>query len=393
MKIGLYGILGTYNFGCEAIVRGARQFINDIFPGAEVIYFSFSYDYDKKSLANTDIQVKAVKEKKSIMKRCINKTLSMTGIPYRVLYFDQKEMLNDIDMIFSIGGDIYTIPEVVRQNMKYNYYNPLVDFCQRSKKPVVVYGASVGPWGDYDRAVSYYKKNMKKYRAILCREKSSVDYLHGLDFTNVSFFPDPAFLLGEGKNYNGENIGFNLSPLSLKELYGQCGEEQIRRFSDLLDRVYEKYNMPLLFIPHVISRFENDNDLIFLKKIKCKMKHSDKVLIADSNNGFMGAKEYLRKCKILVSARMHCAINALEENVPTILLSYSQKSIGMCDYVYNNEKWVLDIKYVEDKLFDLMDEMLLNRDVISTELAHSNKRIKSDYDSNLLHVSKLLVNG
>lgn len=32
MNIGLYGIYGVYNFGCEAIVRGTVQFIERVYP-------------------------------------------------------------------------------------------------------------------------------------------------------------------------------------------------------------------------------------------------------------------------------------------------------------------------------------------------------------------------
>ena len=40
---------------------------------------------------------------------------------------------------------------------------------------------------------------------------------------------------------------------------------------------------------------------------------------------------------------MHCAINALTARVPTILLSYSAKAKGMCNYVYGSNKFVLPI--------------------------------------------------
>ena len=50
MRIGLYGILGVYNFGCEAIVRGACQLIQRLYPEAQIIYFTYSYDYDKEAL-------------------------------------------------------------------------------------------------------------------------------------------------------------------------------------------------------------------------------------------------------------------------------------------------------------------------------------------------------
>lgn len=390
MNVALYGIYGTYNFGCEAIVRGARQFISDTIPDAEVKYLSYSADYDKKALADIDIEVVPVIEKKTFVKRAINKGLRLVKAERRLFYFDIDDLLSDADMLLSIGGDIYTIPAVLRENNVYPYYNSLIDFCDKCRKPIVVYGASVGPWGQYDRAVKYYSSYMKKYNAILCREQSSVEYLRSLEFKNVMFFPDPAFQLGEGKNNNGEYIGINLSPLSLDEVYGNHNEEQIKRMSLLIDKIFEKFNRPILFLPHVLSPDEGDNDLLFVEKIKDHMMYRDKVLIADSSEGFLGIKKSIRNCRLVVSARMHCAINAMEENVPTIFLSYSQKSIGMCEYVYGERTWCIGLKDLEKDLVNKIAEMEQKYDSTAEKLIIRNQEIKLEYKSNIEKVKKMI---
>lgn len=390
MRIGLYGIRGTYNFGCEAIVRGAREFISDVFPGAQVVYLSYSYEYDKKALADLDIEVVPVIEKNSFGKRAVNKILSTLDSEKRVFAFDIKKVIRDIDMIFSVGGDIYTIPAFLRESDKYKYYNPLVDFCERSGKPIVVYGASVGPWGKYEKAVDYYKRNLMKYRAILCRERDTVSYLESMGFRNSCFFPDPAFQLGEQRNNNGQKIGINLSPLSLKEIYGDFTDEHIVRLSALLDEIHMETGRDMVFLPHVLSKNINDNDLLFLEKVRDGMENSANVSIADSSSGFMGIKEAIRDCCIVISARMHCAINAIEENVPTIFLSYSQKSIGMCEYVYGNKKWVLNIADADKKLIPMVVDICSKRDELVQYLDKQNTRIKNDYAENMDQIRSLL---
>lgn len=390
MRIGLYGIRGTYNFGCEAIVRGAREFIKDIFPEAQVVYYSYSYEFDKKALADLDIEVVSVIEKNSLGKRVVNKILNTLDLEKRVFTFNIDKMISNIDMIFSIGGDIYTIPAFIREKDKYKYYNPLVDFCKRSGKPIVVYGASVGPWGNYVKAVEYYKRNLMKYIAILCRERDTVSYLEGLGFSNTIFFPDPAFQLGGQRNNNGQKIGINLSPLSLKEIYGDYTDEHIARLSGLLDRIHEETGRDMVFLPHVLSKNINDNDLLFLKKIRDKMENSANVSIADSSSGFLGIKEAIRDCYIVISARMHCAVNAIEENVPTIFLSYSQKSIGMCEYVYGDKSWVLNIAEADRKLIPMVMDMCGKRDELTQYLDKQNERIKKDYAENKDQIRSLL---
>lgn len=390
MVIGLYGIHGTYNFGCEAIVRGATQFVSDVFPEAKIKYLSYSYEFDRKALFDLDIEVVPIKEKKTFVKRCINKVLRVFNVNRQYFYFDMKSLLSDVDMILSIGGDIYTIPSVYREKEKYLYYNSLIDFCNKSRKPIAVYGASVGPWGVYDRAIKYYSCNMKKYKAILCREQCSVDYLNKLQFNNMVFFPDPAFQLGTGKNNRGDFIGINLSPLSFYEVYGSYGEEQIVRMARLIDELCERFNRPILFLPHVLSNVEGDNDLWFLEKIMSVMNHRDNVTIADSKGGFLGIKQSIQNCHIVISARMHCAINAMEENVPTIMLAYSQKSIGMCEYIYGENQWCVSLKDLEATLINRINEMDQRYEEIVGKLSKRNEKIRLEYKEGLDKVKEML---
>jgi len=388
MIIGLFGIYGVYNFGCEAIVRGAVNFINTAFPGSKILYFSYNYKYDRAVLSDLQIDVCEVQHSKSIPKKIINRIQTAFGIEHRCLLFDYSTMLESVDAIFSIGGDIYTIPAVNRQHEKYPYYNTLVNFCSKAcamGKPVVVYGASVGPWGDYSKAVHYYVSNMKKYRAILCREKKSEDYLTNLGFENVKFFPDPAFQVN-GKNTivaEKKYIGVNLSPLSFAEIYGSNGLNIHSELAKLMDEIVDTFNRDLMFVPHVISPNKNDNDYVFMKDIKEAMANRERVYCANYQNGFLGIKEQLKQCQVVVAARMHCAINAVHENIPAIFLSYSQKSVGMCQYIYGNTDYLIDLKSINLQLIKKIHTVLEQRESVVEQLTIRNKEIYDYYCENI----------
>lgn len=398
MRVGLFGIYGTYNFGCEAIVRGACKLIKKLYPDSEIIYFSYSYEYDSKILSDLPIRIYCVNNSRNVYKRAVNKFFQLIDHDNRLLLLNVEEMIKQIDVIFSIGGDIYTIPAILREEKKYSFYNEVVDFCNHAimrGKQVVLYGASVGPFGSYEKAIQYYINNIKKYNKIVCREYATIDYLNKFGLKNTMFLPDPAFQLRTTGNTDEkivpQFIGINLSPLSLNEIYGNHSDN-VLRLAQLLDRVYEKFQIDLLFIPHVLSRDENDNDLVFLEKIKQKMKpnNQEHVKIANSNKGFLGVKQQLKTCHFLVAARMHCAINAIGEDVPTIFLSYSQKSIGMCQYVYESDKWVVDLKNIEKTLLNKMSEMLCEKENIKAFLQNRNKEIQKYHDG---HFSDILSYG
>lgn len=401
MKIGLFGIRGVYNFGCEAIVRGAYEFIKDMWPNAHITYFSYNYEYDKQILDDLNIEIKEVQQrKKTIFLKVLNKISILLRKEKRVLYFKYKEIIDSVDVIMSIGGDIYTIPAVFRQNRKYDYYNYVIDFCDRvivEGKKVILYGASVGPFGDYSKAIDYYSNKLKKYKAIICREKSSVDYLRSIGVENICFCPDPAFLVKQSNSLSGEKryIGVNLSPLSFRELYGEIDDKTIEKIAVMLEKIIEEVGVELLFIPHVISKDVNDNDEQFLKVIFNKLKENSKkhVKFASVTGGFLGIKRQLEECYCIFSARMHCGINAIVQNVPVIFLAYSQKSIGMCEYIYGNDKWCIKLEEFENVLPMLLMHMWEMKEEVSNSLRIRNYEITREYTDKRAEVYSILVDN
>lgn len=394
MRIGLYGIGGVYNFGCEAIVRGAYKVIQGLYPGADIVYFSYDPEYDRKILADLDIEVFTIKMNRSFTKRLINKGRQVIGYNKRSFLINFDEMMNRVDSIWSIGGDIYTIPAVLRTNRKYPYYNSLVDFCDTAianGKEVIAYGASVGPFGDYKRAISYYRDNLSRYTKIVCREYATLKYLNSIGLYNTMFLPDPALQIRGNEGYSEKKyVGINLSPLSLNEIYGNHDEASIIKFAGMLDKIYLRFKTDLMLIPHVISKDENDDDLRFLMAVKehVSIELQKHIILADYSGGFIGIKSQLRKCYFVLAARMHCAINAIDENIPAIFLSYSQKSIGMCNYIYQSDKWLLDIRDVEESGLQKITDMMNQKDQVSAYLSERNNVINSYFNEHYMDILK-----
>ena len=55
-RVLLIGISGTYNYGCEAIIRGTVNIIRAVNPRAEIAYASYNYEDDKHRLKDCDIK-------------------------------------------------------------------------------------------------------------------------------------------------------------------------------------------------------------------------------------------------------------------------------------------------------------------------------------------------
>ena len=314
------------------------------------------------------------------------------GSKKRILQVKYKPLVQN-DYFVSIGGDIYTIPAFLREKKRYPYYNELIDIENRiikNGKHVLVYGASIGPFGNYLPAVNYYKNELSKTTLIICREYESVKYLKSLGLKNVTFLPDPAFLVHSNvtKPYSSERqyIGLNFSPLSFSEIYGKINSESILQIANLVSEISKTTGKKILLIPHVVSIDPRDDDLRFLKLLSEKTGSK----LADTSNGFLGIKDQLQDCCMVASARMHCCVSAIVENIPTIFISYSQKSIGMCEYVYGDQKWNVSLKDIESRLIPLINEMYFDRIEISNKIKIRNKEILSYYHDHVLEIKKFL---
>ena len=394
MRIALYGIAGLYNYGCEAIVRGTEIFLHTIWPEADIVYYSKQYESDKRVISDINVSVIRQNRDYTLVERCINKGFRIAEIPYSIGDSSQKQVVNEsFDIVVSIGGDIYTIPKYLLNRKKYPYYNKLVklgDTVLKTKTKLLIFGASIGPFGNYQKAINYYARHLRNVDLIIAREKKTVEYLQGLEVKrNVKLLPDPAFLvtLEEEYNVNPEYIGINFSPLSFREIYGNVSDEYIESLVAYIIKLHTSLNRKLMLIPHVISpTSENDNDLLFMEKIVQKIPDTyNSQIIITNPRSFLEAKRELRKCKVVIAARMHCAINALSEGVPTLLLSYSEKSKGMTEFVYGDDKWVVPLDKTMSGVTRKLLELLENEDSLRNYLKKRIKDIRKMYFNNSIY--------
>jgi hypothetical protein len=64
--------------------------------------------------------------------------------------------------------------------------------------------------------------------------------------------------------------------------------------------------------------------------------------------------------------------------VPTLLLSYSSKSIGMSEYVYGNRKWVLPVDASTESTLDAAKALLGQSAAIRSFLRERMVSIRAD---------------
>jgi polysaccharide pyruvyl transferase WcaK-like protein len=212
--------------------------------------------------------------------------------------------------------------------------------------------------------------------------------LKNCGFNNVSLFPDTAFKLEtivssplpKGKNY----VGINVSSMI-------CRREQsngivMANYAALLEYILHETDFDILLMPHVLY------DLKPLKQLYDRYSDCDRLHLVDDNKA-MVLKGYICQCRFMVAARTHASIAAYSTSVPTLVVGYSIKSIGIAKDLFGTSgNYVLPIETMRSTtdLTDSFKWMLKNED-----------KILQIYDNNLSnYISRLnglsintLVNG
>lgn len=412
LTIGLYGIGGAYNYGCEAIIRGTEIILRKTWPDVHIKYASLRPQDDKKRLKGCKVEIIPREKYPLFSVPGFGKILAHTvGMPSYPPYDEKTDWFEDCNAVFSIGGDLYTLPSnykdgsifyflnylnkpnktpiSYRKRLFGNAYNPLIhfgDLIKDNSKNFIIWGASIGPFDKSNYAKDIFKTHLLNVDLITSREPETTKYLKSLNIThNIVECADPAFVVSSiNKQQFNQNIviGINLSPLSTKQIFGEENKERILlKQVQIIEELISGFEAEIILIPHVISDNIDDDDLRYLKLLKSMINDNaiDNVKIIDNDPGFIGVKHILAKCDILITARMHCAINALEAGVPTIFVSYSKKSEGMAYYVYGNNKWIVPLKNFEsNNVLTLVESMISENEKLKLFIKNKINNIKLD---------------
>ncbi|MBF4475250.1 polysaccharide pyruvyl transferase family protein [Methanobacterium formicicum] len=425
LTIALYGIKGVYNYGCEAIIRGTEIILREKWPDIHIKYVSLRPKDDKKRLKGCDVEIIPREKYPLLSLSGFSKTLAHTiGIPFYPFFEENTEWIEDCDAIFSIGGDLYTLPSNYQDKSRFHFlkylnnprslsmnygnklfgkpYNPLIhfgDLVHTNQKKFIIWGASIGPFEKSENAKKIFRTHLLNVDLITAREPTTKSYLNNLGIhANVENCADPAFLVSSNRDNKAKIsdeivIGLNLSPFSANQVFGKNETKIILKQTEMIKKIVDKFQAKIILIPHVISENVKDDDLRYLKLLKDSLdgKTSDYVSLIDADVGFLETKKIISQCDLLIAARMHCAINAIETEVPTIFISYSKKSEGMAYYVYRNNKWIIPLDNMKyDFVLKLIQSMLSEKEYLKFFLKKRMETIRSDAYLPLIKLNQVL---
>lgn len=303
-KILLIGIRGTYNLGCEAIVRGTVTLLKRIYPKAMIYYASYDYKNDVTRLSDCDVNIlnRPTKKRWSV-RNIVRKLLSYVSIEY-IPPYEKISLIKEFDAVFSIGGDMYTLWS------DGSYCKDLIrlgDQCLALGIPYILWGCSVGPFEKNPKALSVFKEHLQHLPLIVAREYATIDYLKTIGIEdNVFFAPDPSFFVapecGVVAPERKHRIGVNLSPLSTQHLFATL-EEGIEQQARALEKLIDENQAEVILLPHVLSPDKSDNDLLYLQRVYKAMdvSYQQKTTLVDTDLSFVALKKQLQRCDVVIS--------------------------------------------------------------------------------------------
>lgn len=361
MKYFLFNHVGSFNHGCEAIVRGTVNIISNDDPKAEFVLSSFNPETDNciNTIEKRIFATRTLTFCEKIISAFSIKLCHSEEYALKRMYSDIVAQAQDCDICLSVGGDTYCYGDN-------HAIQVLTRELKKSGKKVVLWGASIG-----EEDLSEDKlKSLKDFDAIFTRESLTYDLLKNKNANeNIFLNPDPAFCMERDnveaiEGFTKENtLGLNVSPLV--EGYNP----QITQITkDFIKYIFENTTLRILLIPHVIENGNNDYE--YMMNFYEEFRDSGRIEILPPDLNAKQYKGYIANTRFFIGARTHATIAAYSSGVPTAVLGYSVKSRGLAKDLFGEEKYVLNSITLTDAqpVIDEFNTLIENEEEIKETL-------------------------
>lgn len=263
-----------------------------------------------------------------------------------------SEELAACDLVLSIGGDNYSLDYGLASLF---FFVGLAEAAMRIGRPVVLWGASVGPFREISGVERQMARHLSRLALITVRETQSQRYLAELGVSkNVRLTSDSAFAmvpeaLALDEFWPRESrqgvLGLNLSPL-IDTVRTKRGAtiSLLDEAAEFIRRVAAA-GWSVVLIPHVIplDGVAANNDEVYLRRI-CDVVRSDvpNVSVVPGHLSAPQLKYVIGRCRFFIGARTHATIAALSMGVPTVSIAYSVKAQGINLDLFGHADYVLE---------------------------------------------------
>ena len=389
------------NRGCEAIVRSTVGLLRQEFGAVEVLVPSEDISRDTAQWPDAaELGVEFVPAYFPAhtrywvnLQRLPIPALKTAGWPFPISEAF-KAMLQRVDVVLSVGGDNYSLD--------YRLPSLLMGMdrlAMNLRKPVVLWGASVGPFEKVPAFVPVIRKHLADMSLIAVRESVSDAYLkETLALNNIIRMADPAFTLipepvstvafWPVEKGNGV-LGLNISPVI--ERYRHSDYDLRTEIVEFIRVTVKNYDMAVLLVPHVVplNGDSKNNDADYMRPVLDSLSDlGSRVCMMDSALNAAQIKQVISQCRFFIGARTHATIAALSSIVPTVSIAYSIKAKGINQDLFGHQDAVIEsaevsqtsllagLEWLHTHEQELCEQLTLKLVVVKKQIVSAMKRVR-----------------
>ena len=240
---------------------------------------------------------------------------------------------------------------------------------KRLNKPIYYWGRSIGPFTEENRARKIFKKHsyemLNYFSYISLRDSKSIETAKELglkcdQIVDSAFLTDIKLEIPDNiKKIIGQNefITFVPNELTWHYRYRNVDKSKIDNFYlRILDFISEEYpQYKIVMLPQTYQSIINDCDYFeFLKK----KSGNQNIIVVDENQSSDIQQALIKKSKLVIGARYHSIVFALNNETPFIALSYEHKIKGLLDTLkYTNRMVEIQDIFDEGKNEDYINSL------------------------------------
>lgn len=275
---------------------------------------------------------------------------------------------------------------------------------RRLNKPTLYWGRSIGPFSEDDYQSKLFKKHSVKllnyFSFIGLRDSISAKCANELaigaeEIVDSAFLECPNVIVPRNilQEIGGNDyVVYVPNELTWHPRYSKSEQSQIDKFFlKIIDLISDKYpNRKIVMLPQTYkSRID---DYSYFKRL-CNLSKNKNIIIIDENQSSDIQQKIISGSKLVIGARYHSIVFAINNNVPFISLSYEHKMKGLLDKlgltenmvdiqgVFNNEdKYLSALRNIEKLL--LTKEQHINRNI-------ANEIVSKGFDKMVVALKQL----
>jgi len=270
-------------------------------------------------------------------------------------------------------------------------------------KKTMIYAQTIGPFfGRYKfitKKITYFV--IKKTDIITVRERYSYKKLK--ENKNVFLTAESVFLLPVDKDLglkindfakirkkSKRLLGVTIHHIYYKHFFSK--EVYINIMSEIFNEIIKKYSYDIIIIPMEYSYHAGGDRPLSIEIIKnIKYKNSIKLLDGDFNP--LETASLIANCDIFVGTKTHSIVYSLNALVPTISISYQEKSTEFMD-MFGVRDNVINLKELNKESFmRIFDRVEKNKEYYIKIQEKHRLEVKKKAEENNKLLLKLLQNG